>query len=50
MMSTWLSFADLTQLLERSLYTPDVGHTVVYGASNNLNVWWDNRYAAHWAF
>ena len=50
MMSTWLSFADLTQLLERSLYTPDVGHTVVYGASNNLNVWWDNRYAAHLGF
>ena len=50
MMSTWLSFADLTQLLERSLYTPDVGHTVVYGASNNLKVWWDNRYAAHLGF
>ena len=50
MMSTWLSFADLTQLLERSLYTPNVGHTVVYGASNNLNVWWDNRFAAHLGF
>lgn len=50
MMHTWLSFADLTQLLERALYTPNVGHTVVYGASNNLNVWWDNRYAAHLGF
>ena len=50
MLSTWLSFADLTQLLERSLYTPDVGHTVVYGASNNPNLWWDNRYAAHLGF
>jgi len=50
MMSTWLSFADLTHLLERSLYTPNVGHTVVYGASNNLNVWWDNRFAAHLGF
>ena len=50
MMSTWLSFDDLTQLIERSLYTPNVGHTVVYGASNNLNVWWDNRFAAHLGF
>ncbi|RML76678.1 hypothetical protein APX70_03394, partial [Pseudomonas syringae pv. maculicola] len=33
MMSTWLSFDDLTRLLERALYTPDVGHTVVYGVS-----------------
>ncbi|MEB0203860.1 NAD(P)-dependent oxidoreductase [Pseudomonas sp. CCC3.1] len=50
MMSTWLSFDDLTQLLERSLYTPNVGHTVVYGASNNVDVWWDNRFAAHLGF
>jgi uronate dehydrogenase len=47
MMSTWLSFADLTQLIERALYTPDVGHTVVFGMSDNKEVWWDNRYAAH---
>ncbi|MDI2590567.1 NAD(P)-dependent oxidoreductase [Pseudomonas sp. 681] len=45
MMSTWLSFGDLTQLLERALYTPGVGHTVVYGVSDNRNVWWDNRFA-----
>ena len=50
MMSTWLSFDDLTQLLESSLYTPNVGHTVVYGASNNVDVWWDNRFAAHLGF
>ena len=47
MMSTWLSFDDLTHLIERSLFTPDVGHTVVYGASANRDVWWDNRFAAH---
>ncbi|EPN46769.1 hypothetical protein A244_23083 [Pseudomonas syringae pv. actinidiae ICMP 18807] len=46
MMSTWLSFDDLTQLLERALYTPDVGHTVVYGVSDNKTVWWDNRFAS----
>lgn len=47
MMSTWLSFDDLTQLIERSLFTPNVGHTVVYGMSANRDVWWDNRFAAH---
>lgn len=50
MMSTWLSFGDLTQLLECALYTPNVGHTVVYGVSDNKNVWWDNKYAAHLNF
>ncbi|WP_295532470.1 NAD(P)-dependent oxidoreductase [uncultured Pseudacidovorax sp.] len=47
MMSTWLSYDDLTRLVERSLFTPDVGHTVVFGASANREVWWDNRAAAH---
>ena len=46
MMSTWLSFGDLTQLLERALHAPNVGHTVVYGMSDNKQVWWDNRLAA----
>ncbi|GLK92092.1 NAD-dependent epimerase/dehydratase family protein [Pseudomonas turukhanskensis] len=50
MMHTWLSFADLTQLLERALYTPNVGHTVVYGASANATQWWDNRLASHLGF
>ena len=47
MMSTWLSYDDLTQLIERALYAPDVGHTVVYGMSDNKTVWWDNRLASH---
>jgi hypothetical protein len=47
MLSTWLSYDDLTQLIERGLFTADVGHTVVYGASDNRTVWWDNRYAEH---
>ncbi|SFU00396.1 NAD-dependent epimerase/dehydratase family protein [Pseudomonas marincola] len=50
MMSTWLSFDDLTQLLEKSLFTANVGHTIVYGMSDNAKVWWDNRYAAHLGF
>ncbi|MGB6242411.1 MAG: NAD(P)-dependent oxidoreductase [Castellaniella sp.] len=44
---TWLSFGDLTELIRRSLLTPGVGHTVVYGMSDNRDVWWDNRLAAH---
>lgn len=47
MLSTWLSYNDLTALIGRALFTPNVGHTVVYGASNNKAVWWDNRHAAH---
>jgi uronate dehydrogenase len=47
MMSTWLSYRDLSSLVEKSLFTPEVGHTVVYGMSANRDVWWDNRAAAH---
>lgn len=47
MMSTWFSYDDLIQLIERSLYTEGVEHTVVYGVSDNTVNWWDNRYAAH---
>ncbi len=50
MMSTWLSYRDLTQLIEKSLFTPEVKHTVVYGVSANKNVWWDNSAAAHLGF
>lgn len=44
---TWLSFDDLTQLIRCSLFTPGVGHTIVFGVSGNRDVWWDNRLAAH---
>ncbi|AVS81492.1 NAD-dependent dehydratase [Paracidovorax avenae] len=47
MMSTWLSYDDLTQLVQKALFTPDVGHTVVYGASANRDLWWDNHAASH---
>lgn len=47
MMSTWLSYDDLTELVRCSLFTPDVGHTVVYAASDNTPSWWDNRLAKH---
>jgi uronate dehydrogenase len=47
MLASWLSYDDLTQLIERGLFTPNVGHTIVYGASDNSKVWWDNRLANH---
>lgn len=47
MMSTWLSYDDLTELVRCSVFTPDVGHTVVYAASDNTPSWWDNRLATH---
>ncbi|RZI96154.1 MAG: NAD(P)-dependent oxidoreductase, partial [Variovorax sp.] len=50
MMSTWLSYRDLTTLVEKALFTPEVGHTVVYGVSANKEVWWDNRGAARLGF
>ncbi|MDY0745777.1 NAD(P)-dependent oxidoreductase [Paucibacter sp. R3-3] len=42
MLHTWLSFDDLTSLVEAALFTPQVGHTIVYGASKNGEAWWDN--------
>ncbi|HZF86006.1 MAG TPA: NAD(P)-dependent oxidoreductase [Burkholderiaceae bacterium] len=50
MLSTWLSYDDLTQLVEKALLTPDVKHTIVYGASANRDLWWDNRAASHLGF
>ncbi|WP_151639453.1 NAD-dependent epimerase/dehydratase family protein [Noviherbaspirillum aerium] len=47
MMSTFLSYDDLTELMRCALETPNVGHTIVYGASDNRDSWWDNSKAAH---
>jgi uronate dehydrogenase len=50
MMSTWLSYRDLTELVRCSLFAPNLGHTVVYGMSANRDAWWDNSKAAHLGF
>ena len=47
MLATWLSFDDLERLVVSSLTAPVVGHSVVYGMSDNNTTWWDNRSAAH---
>lgn len=50
MLVTWLSYDDLEQLIARGLFTPNVGHTIVYGASANRDSWWDNNRATHLGF
>jgi uronate dehydrogenase len=46
MLSTWLSYDDLEKLVVQALFTPNVGHLVVYGASDNHPSWWDNSGAS----
>ena len=47
MLATWLSFDDLERLVVSSLTAPVIGHSIVYGMSDNRTTWWDNRYARH---
>ena len=47
MLSTWLHYDDLEQLIVKGLSVVGLGHSVVFGASNNQQTWWDNRLAAH---
>ena len=50
MMTSYLSYDDLTELLRCALFAPRVGHTIVYGTSDNDTTWYDNRKAAHLGF
>ncbi|WP_251976624.1 NAD-dependent epimerase/dehydratase family protein [Salinicola avicenniae] len=45
MLATWLGVEDFVALLERAFQAPQLGCTVVYGASDNDEQWWDNRHA-----
>ena len=47
MLATWMSFDDLERLVVASLSAPVVGHSVIYGLSDNTVRWWDNTPAAH---
>ena len=47
MLATWLSFDDLERLVVASLTAPAVGHSVIYGMSDNATTWWDNTPARH---
>jgi uronate dehydrogenase len=50
MLVTFLAFDDLVELVRCALFTPDVGHTITYGVSDNPERWWDNSAAAHLGF
>jgi uronate dehydrogenase len=50
MLATWLSYDDLDRLVTACLTTPVLGHAIVYGMSDNTNVWWDNTSARHIGF
>jgi len=50
MLSTFLSYDDLVELVRCALFAPDVGHTVIFGVSANSTSWWDNAGAAHLGF
>jgi uronate dehydrogenase len=47
MLATWLSYDDLERLVRACLTAPVVGHTIVYGMSDNTVTWWDNTSARH---
>ncbi|HEY2928662.1 NAD-dependent epimerase/dehydratase family protein [Piscinibacter sp.] len=50
MLATWLSFDDLERLVVACLTAPVVGHSVIYGVSDNRARWWDNTSARHLGF
>ncbi len=47
MLATWMSFDDTERLVVAALTAPVVGHTVIYGMSDNITTWWDNTSARH---
>ena len=47
MLATWLSFDDLHRLITACLTTPALGHSIVFGMSDNAVTWWDNSRARH---
>jgi uronate dehydrogenase len=47
MLATWMSYDDLERLVLASLSAPVVGHSIVYGMSDNTTTWWDNTPARH---
>ena len=47
MLASWLSFNDLHRLITACLTTPVLGHSIVFGMSDNAVTWWDNSRARH---
>lgn len=47
MLASWLSFDDLHRLISACLTTPVLGHTIIFGMSDNAVAWWDNASVRH---
>ena len=47
MLATWLSYDDLHRLITACLTTPVLGHSIIYGTSDNSVSWYDNHLAKH---
>lgn len=47
MLATYLSYDDLERVIVAALTAPIVGHTIIYGVSDNQTIWWDNSNAKH---
>jgi uronate dehydrogenase len=47
MLATWMSYDDLHRLITACLTTPVLGHSIIFGMSNNAVTWWDNSQANH---
>jgi uronate dehydrogenase len=44
-LSTWISYRDLTQLVDTGIKNKSIHHEIVYGASKNKKSWWNNSRA-----
>ena len=47
MLASWLSYDDLYRLITACLTTPVLGHSIIYGMSDNSVTWWSNDKARH---
>lgn len=47
MLASWMSYDDTERLVVAALTAPVVGHTIIYGMSDNATAWWDNTGAKH---
>ena len=47
MLASWLSYDDLHRLITACLTTPVLGHSIIFGMSDNTVTWWDNSRARH---
>ena len=50
MLASWLSYDDLHRLITACLTTPVLGHSIIFGMSNNAVTWWDNSRTRHVGF